>query len=73
MRQLLQNATFAARQFRKSPGFALTSILTIAIGIGATTAIFSLVNTVLRSLCRSQNPIVLCRSVYATTGLRRER
>jgi predicted permease len=47
VRQLSQHILFAIRQFRKAPGFALTAILTIAIGIGATTAIFSLINTVL--------------------------
>jgi predicted permease len=47
MRALLQDFRFALRQFKKSPGFALTTILTIALGIGGTTAIFSLVNTVL--------------------------
>lgn len=45
--RLLQNVRFAIRQVSKSPGFAITTILTIALGIGATTAIFSLVNTVL--------------------------
>ena len=38
---------FIIRQLRKSPGFAVTTILTMALGIGATTAIFSLLNAVL--------------------------
>jgi putative ABC transport system permease protein len=44
---LWSDAKFAVRQLTKNPGFALTAILTLALGIGATTAIFSLVNTVL--------------------------
>jgi len=47
MRALLQDFRFALRQFKKSPGFALATVLTIGLGIGGTTAIFSLVNTVL--------------------------
>ncbi len=47
MRGLLLDFRFALRQFKKSPGFASTTILTIALGIGGTTAIFSLVYAVL--------------------------
>jgi predicted permease len=42
----MQDLSFAIRQLRKNAGFAFTTILTLALGIGATTAIFSLVNAV---------------------------
>ena len=42
-----KDLAFALRSLRNSPTFALTAILTIALGIGATTAIFSVVNSVL--------------------------
>jgi predicted permease len=47
MRTLLQDLHFALRQFRKSPGFVLTAILSLMLGIGATTAMFSVVYGIL--------------------------
>ena len=47
MRTLVQDLQYAVRQFLKAPGFALSAILSLMLGIGATTAIFSVVYGVL--------------------------
>ena len=56
MRMFLRDATFAVRTLRKNLAFSVTAIATLALGIGATTAIFSVVNAVLLRPLPYENP-----------------
>ncbi len=61
MHPLLVDLKYAFRQLRKSPGFATTAVLTLALGIGATTAIFTLVDAVLLKSLPVKDPTGLWR------------
>jgi len=47
LHEMHQDAAIALRQLRRSPGFAVVSTLTLALGIGATTAVFAVVDSVM--------------------------
>ncbi len=58
---MLADLKNALRQLKQSPGFAITAILTLALGIGATTAIFTLVHAVLLRSLPVEDPASLIR------------
>jgi predicted permease len=61
MQTFRQDLAYALRQMRLSPVFTLTAMLTLALGIGATTAIFSLINTVMLKSLPVVDPSTLYR------------
>src|SRR5712675_2854344 len=59
--QFVDDIRYALRQFAHAPGFTATAVLTLALGIGATTAIFTLVHAVLLRSLPVANPSELYR------------
>ena len=61
MQTLLQDIRYALRQLRHAPAFTLTALLTLAIGIGATTAIFTLTQAIMLKSLPVADPAQLYR------------
>jgi len=69
---LLQDIGFGARTLRKNPGFTALAILTLALGIGANTAIFSVINGVLLRPLPYQEPEQIVQLTQRAPGLGRD-
>src|SRR5436305_11791976 len=65
MATFLTHIQYAVRQLRKAPGFALVCVVTLALGIGANTAVFSVMNAVLLKSLPVADPD---RVVYLNTS-----
>jgi len=66
MPDILAEIRYAFRVLRQSPGFTLTAVLTLALGLGGTTAIFTLIHAVMLRSLRWPTPQRCTESAMAT-------
>jgi putative ABC transport system permease protein len=70
MEALLQDIRFALRMLRRAPGFAVVAVLTLALGIGANTAVFSVMNGVMFRLPYAHpEELITVENTYPESGL----
>src|SRR5262245_984954 len=73
LESLIADLRYAARQLRRTPGFTITAVATIALGIGTTTAIFSVMNTIVWKSLPIPEPdrlVVVTRTFMSDDGER---
>jgi predicted permease len=69
MNSIMQDLRYAMRQLRRAPGFAATAILTLALGIGAATAVFSVIDaTLLRPLPYANRDRIVSPETHSIVG-----
>ena len=68
MQMLIQDLRYALRQLRKAPSFTITAVLTLALGMGATTAIFSLIEGTLRLPFPQADRLITVKNRYPSAS-----